>query len=100
MIKDVLHNGMKSLLNLFGLFQKRTRPSEIHLRQEDHEFEANLGYNNKTLSQKTKKFAGIGGSCLKSLLLRKQRSGGSWFEASPGKYFPRSYLKNTNIEKG
>jgi hypothetical protein len=27
------------------------------------------------------------------LVLRRQRSGGSWFEASPGKQFARSYLE-------
>jgi hypothetical protein len=29
--------------------------------------------------------SGAGGSCLYSLLLGRQRSGGLWFKASPGK---------------
>jgi hypothetical protein len=36
-----------------------------------------------------------GGSRLSSQLLRRQRSGELSFEASPGKQFPRPYLKKT-----
>jgi hypothetical protein len=33
------------------------------------------------------------------LALRRQRSGGSRFEASPGKYFVRPYLEQTHHKK-
>jgi hypothetical protein len=44
--------------------------------------------------QKNKKQPGSSGSWLQSYLLRKQRSGGSQLEGSPGKKFSRSYLEN------
>jgi hypothetical protein len=33
-------------------------------------------------------------------VLGRQRSGGSWFKASPGKEFLRSYLEKTHHKKG
>jgi hypothetical protein len=35
-----------------------------------------------------------------SLATQRQRSGELWFEASPGKYFTRPYLKNIHHKKG
>jgi hypothetical protein len=34
------------------------------------------------------------------LVLRRQRSGGSQFKASPGKWFMRSYLKKPFTKRG
>jgi hypothetical protein len=43
---------------------------------------------------------GAGGSRLKSQLLRRQRSGGSRFKASPGRQFSRPYLEKPFTKKG
>jgi hypothetical protein len=60
-------------------------PSIRRQRQENGKFEANLGYLmlRETEREREKRELHAGGSRLKSLLLRRQKSGG--FEASPVK---------------
>jgi hypothetical protein len=60
------------------------------LRQDDYKFKPSLGYTVRPFLKKNKKQARH--QWLK--LLRRQRSGGSWFETNPGKYFERPYLEN------
>jgi hypothetical protein len=61
---------------------------------EDHEFQTKLGYTARPCLKKPKRKKERK-PILKKLKYMKQRSGGSQFKASPGKWFMRPYFENT-----
>jgi hypothetical protein len=71
-------------------------PALRKCRKKDHAFKASLGYITKSCLKKNYKKNLAGRQWLQPVILRRQRSGGSQFKASPGKQITRPYLEKAH----
>jgi hypothetical protein len=66
-------------------------PALSRLRQEDHKFEASLGCTVRPVSKTT---------VTKKPIVRRQRSGGSQFKASPWQIILQTFSQKNTSKKG